>query len=89
MRLINNREYEQFGRAYGPQIYGYLLGVLVLTVLGMILQGYFVPETPEQKEEKIIEKNNWKVPLHLSDVLSEFNLYNIVYAKSDIKLDFF
>jgi|LauGreDrversion4_2_1035121.scaffolds.fasta_scaffold110849_2 hypothetical protein len=58
MRLINSKEYEQFGRVYGPQIYGYLVGILVLTVFGMILQGYFVPETPEEKEEKTIVKKD-------------------------------
>lgn len=58
MKLIKKREYEQFARVYGPQIYGYLAGIVALTTLGMILQSYFVPERTEENDQKTIVKKD-------------------------------
>ena len=60
MRLINSREYEQFARIYGVQIYGYLLGVIFLTIVGMIFQSCYVPDTVEkiEGEKKVIKKED-------------------------------
>ena len=55
MRLIKSGEYEQFGRIYGVQIYGYLLGITLFTIAGMTLQSCFVPD---KKDDKLGDKNN-------------------------------
>ena len=60
MRLINSKEYQQFARIYGAQIYGYLLAIVLLTAAGMWFQSYFVPEKVEtQGEKKVIKKDDF------------------------------
>jgi hypothetical protein len=53
MLLINNGEYTQFGRVFGPKIYAYIGGIFALTAIGFWIQTYMVPTNPEntKKEE--------------------------------------
>jgi len=61
MILINKGEYSQFGRVFGPKIYGYIGGIFVLTGIGFWIQSYMVPENKENTEkapENNAEKKN-------------------------------
>jgi hypothetical protein len=51
MMLINNGEYTQFGRIFGPKIYAYIGGIFVLTAIGFWIQSYCVPKEEEKVEE--------------------------------------
>jgi len=57
-KLLNKGEYTQFARVYGDQIYYYLFGILLMTVVGFIIQYFFFPKeflevTTILKEETI------------------------------------
>ena len=69
MRLINKREYNQFSRIFGPQIYGYLTAIILLACLGTIFQVYFCKlddnfEKSNKTEDKlnvhVVENNEIK-----------------------------
>jgi hypothetical protein len=55
MMLINNGEYSQFGRVFGPKIYLYIGGIFVMTAIGFWIQTYMIPAKPAT-EEKLAEK---------------------------------
>jgi hypothetical protein len=52
-------------------------------------------EDPEPKEliveylKKIFKTNNWSIDKNQIDLIAEFHLYNLIFAKSDLNLDNF
>ncbi len=38
MKLLNKKEYNQFRREYGPQLYGYLISIIIISLIGVIIQ---------------------------------------------------
>jgi hypothetical protein len=55
MQLINNGEYTQFGRVFGPKIYAYIGGIFLLTGIGFWIQSTMVPKNPEEEVKKTEE----------------------------------
>ena len=56
MKLINLREYTQFGRVFGPLIYMYIGGIFVITIVGCMVQIQIKKKHPNESEkEKKIE----------------------------------
>ena len=57
MKLISNKEYNQFGKIHGSQIYGYLIAIIILTVLGIIFQIYCCVNLYESDNNKFNEND--------------------------------
>jgi len=51
MKLINMKEYSQFGRVFGPKIYLYIGGIFALCAVGMVIQSMCLPKQEEKKPE--------------------------------------
>jgi len=48
MLLIQKKEYTQFGRVFGPMIYLYVGGILLLTIIGFWTQSLFVDDSEKK-----------------------------------------
>ena len=60
MKLINMREYSQFGRVFGPLIYMYVGGILLMTFIGCMIQvqikhNHPVEDIGDKKNENNVE----------------------------------
>jgi hypothetical protein len=60
MKLINMREYSQFGRVFGPLIYMYIGGIVLMTFVGCMIQIQIKDNNLniEYKNEQIIKKEH-------------------------------
>lgn len=84
MKLINMREYSQFGRVFGPLIYMYIGGIILMTVVGCMIQIQIKDNNPniEYKNEQINKKEN-------SNALNEENklLINKDHKNEDVQIN--
>lgn len=60
MKLINMKEYAQFGRVFGPLIYMYIGGIFLMTFVGCLIQ--FQIKQTNKNEEQIETQSNEKNP---------------------------
>ena len=60
MKLINMREYTQFGRVFGPLIYMYIGGIFVITFVGCMVQFQIKQKHPNETEKEKKKENETK-----------------------------
>ena len=60
MKLINMREYSQFGRVFGPLIYMYIGGIILMTFVGCMIQFQIKQNNPNPENTNKGDQNEKK-----------------------------
>jgi hypothetical protein len=78
MKLLIKKEYNQFRREYGPQLYGYLISIIIISLIGVIIQSCCYGE----KDFEIVDKTEGSYSLNVQIIEKNANTNEV--RKSNI-----